>query len=45
VPDTYRRFGHSAIYGLDVVLDEDEDEARTSLNSAKEFLDIVKRII
>ncbi|PXF58635.1 MAG: HEPN domain-containing protein [Candidatus Methanogaster sp.] len=43
VLDTYRRFRHSAIYGLDVVLDE--DEARTALNSAKEFLSIVERII
>lgn len=43
VLDTYRRFRHSAIYGLDVVLDE--DEARTALNSAKEFLNIVKSII
>jgi uncharacterized protein (UPF0332 family) len=43
VLDTYRRFRHSAIYGLDVVLDE--DEARTALNSAKEFLNIVESII
>lgn len=43
VLDAYRRFRHSAIYGLDIVLDE--DEARTALNSAKEFLSIVERII
>jgi len=43
VLDTYRRFRHSAIYGLDVVLDE--DEARTAIDSAKEFLDIVESII
>ncbi|KAF5415002.1 MAG: hypothetical protein C5S49_06370 [Candidatus Methanogaster sp.] len=43
VLDTYRRFRHSAIYGLDVVLDE--DEARTALDSAKEFLNIVESII
>jgi uncharacterized protein (UPF0332 family) len=43
VLDTYRRFRHSAIYGLDVFLDE--DEARTALNSAKEFLNMVERII
>ena len=33
VLDTYRRFRYSAIYGLDVVLGE--DEARATLNSAK----------
>lgn len=43
VLDTYRRFRHSAIYGLDVVLDEDEE--RTALNSAKEFLNIIESIL
>lgn len=38
--DSYRRFRHDAIYGLDFVMDE--EEARTALDSAKEFLEKVK---
>ncbi len=38
--DSYRRFRHDAIYGLDFVMDE--EEARASLDSAKEFLEKIK---
>ncbi len=41
--DSYRRFRHDAIYGLDFVMDE--EEARTALDSAKEFLEKVKIFI
>jgi uncharacterized protein (UPF0332 family) len=40
VLDSYRRFRHDAIYGLDFVMDE--EEARTALDSAKEFLEKIK---
>lgn len=38
--DSYRRFRHDAIYGLDFVMDE--EEARTALESAKDFLEKIK---
>ncbi len=41
--DSYRRFRHDAIYGLDFVMDE--EEARASLDSAKEFLEKIKFFI
>ncbi len=41
--DSYRRFRHDAIYGLDFVMDE--EEARTALDSAKEFLEKIKIFI
>ncbi len=34
--DSYRRFSHDAIYGLDFTIDE--KEAKAALDSAKEFL-------
>lgn len=43
VLDSYRRFRHDAIYGLDFVMDE--EEARTALDSAKEFLEKMKIFI
>lgn len=41
--DSYRRFRHNVIYGLDVLLDE--DEARAALDAAKETLMEVEKII
>ena len=41
--DSYRRFRHSVIYGLDVLLDA--DEARAALDAAKETLMEVEKII
>jgi uncharacterized protein (UPF0332 family) len=41
--DSYRRFRHDAIYGLDFAMDE--EEARTALDSAKEFLEKIKIFI
>jgi len=41
--DSYRRFRHDAIYGLDFTIDE--QEARASLDSAKEFLAKIKIFI
>lgn len=41
--DSYRRFRHDAIYGLDFVMDE--AESRTALDSAKEFLEKIKIFI
>jgi uncharacterized protein (UPF0332 family) len=41
--DSYRRFRHDAIYGLNFVIDE--NEARASLDSAKEFLGKIKIFI
>ena len=38
--DSYRRFRHDAIYGLDFVIDE--KEAKAALDSAKEFLESIK---
>jgi uncharacterized protein (UPF0332 family) len=38
--DSYRRFRHDAIYGLDFVMDE--EEARAALDFAKEFLEKIK---
>ncbi len=43
VLDSYRRFRHNAIYGLDFFMDE--AEARTALDSAKEFLERIKIFI
>ncbi|MCZ7371941.1 MAG: HEPN domain-containing protein [Candidatus Methanoperedens sp.] len=41
--DSYRRFRHDAIYGLDFAMDE--EEARTALDSSKEFLEKIKIFI
>ncbi len=41
--DSYRRFRHNAIYGLDFGLDE--AEAQAALESAKEFLEKIKSVI
>jgi len=41
--DSYRRFRHNAIYGLDFGLDE--AEAQAALDSAKEFLEKIKGVI
>ncbi|CAG0998914.1 hypothetical protein METP3_03158 [Methanosarcinales archaeon] len=41
--DSYRRFRHDAIYGLDFAIDD--KEAKAALNSAKEFLDRIKIFI
>ncbi len=41
--DSYRRFRHDAVYGLDFVMDE--EEARTALDSAKEFMEKMKIFI
>ncbi len=41
--DSYRRFRHDAIYGLDFVMDE--EEAQASLESSKEFLEKIKIFI
>ena len=38
--DSYRRFRHDAIYGLDFVMDE--EEAQAALGSAKEFLEKIR---
>ncbi len=40
--DSYRRFRHDAIYGLDFAIDE--EEARASLESSKEFLETIREI-
>jgi len=41
--DSYRRFRHDAIYGLDFA--KDEKEARASLETSKEFLEKIKIFI
>ncbi len=41
--DSYRRFRHDAIYGLDFAIDD--KEAKAALNSAKEFLETIKIFI
>lgn len=41
--DSYRRFRHDAIYGLDFAIDE--KEAKAALDSAKEFLEKIKIFI
>lgn len=41
--DSYRRFRHNAIYGLDFGMDE--ADARASLNSSKEFLEKIKNFM
>lgn len=41
--DAYRRFRHNAIYGLDLTLDE--TEARAALDSARELLEEVRKIM
>ena len=41
--DSYRRFRHDAIYGLDFVMDE--EEAQAALESAKEFLEKIRLVI
>ncbi len=41
--DAYRRFRHDAIYGLDFIMDE--EEARASLDSAKEFVEKIKILL
>ena len=38
--DSYRRFRHDAIYGLDFAIDD--KEAKAALDSAKEFLEKIK---
>jgi uncharacterized protein (UPF0332 family) len=38
--DSYRRFRHDAIYGLDFIIDE--EEARMALDSAKELLEQIR---
>ncbi len=43
VLDSYRRFRHDAIYGLDFVIDE--NEARACLETSKEFLEKIKIFI
>ncbi len=40
VLDSYRRFRHDAIYGLDFVMDE--EEAQAALDSAKDILEKMK---
>jgi uncharacterized protein (UPF0332 family) len=40
--DAYRRFRHDAIYGLDFIMDE--QEAKASLDSAKDFFEKIKYI-
>ncbi len=40
VLDSYRRFRHDAIYGLEFVMDE--QDARAALDSAREFLEKIK---
>jgi uncharacterized protein (UPF0332 family) len=40
VLDSYRRFRHTALYALDVSIDE--NEAREALKSAKEFIDEIE---
>lgn len=37
--DSYRRFRHDAIYGLDFAIDD--REAKVALDSAKEFLEVL----
>ncbi|VVB93159.1 HEPN domain protein [uncultured archaeon] len=41
--DSYRRFRHDAIYGLDFAIDE--KEANAALNSAREFLERIEIFI
>ena len=41
--DSYRRFRHDAIYGLNFTIDD--REAKAALNSAKEFLETIKIFI
>ena len=41
--DSYRRFRHDAIYGLDFVMDE--EEAQAALDSAKGFLEKIRRFM
>jgi uncharacterized protein (UPF0332 family) len=41
--DSYRRFRHNAIYGLDITLDE--TEAKAALDAAREILQEVNRIM
>lgn len=41
--DSYRRFRHDAIYGLNFAIDD--REAKAALNSAKEFLEKIKIFI
>lgn len=41
--DSYRRFRHDAIYGLDFAIDE--EDAKAALNSAKEILEKIKFFI
>jgi len=41
--DSYRRFRHDAIYGLDFIMDE--TEAKASLDSAEEFVKKIRIII
>ncbi len=41
--DSYRRFRHDAIYGLDFVMDE--EEARAALDSAKELQEKIKSFV
>ncbi|MCZ7356567.1 MAG: HEPN domain-containing protein [Candidatus Methanoperedens sp.] len=41
--DSYRRFRHDAIYGLDFAIDE--KEAKAALDSAKEFLEKIRIFI
>ena len=41
--DSYRRLRHSVVYGLDVLLDE--DEARAALDAARETLLAVKKFM
>lgn len=43
VLDSYRRFRHDAIYGLEFAIDE--KEAQSALDSAKEFLEKIKLFI
>lgn len=41
--DSYRRFRHDAIYGLDFVMDE--EDAQAALESSKEFVNKIKIFI
>ena len=41
--DSYRRFRHDAIYGLDFAIDD--KEAKAALDSAKEILEKIKIFI
>ncbi|MCJ7573378.1 HEPN domain-containing protein [Candidatus Bathyarchaeota archaeon] len=41
--DSYRRFRHNVIYGLDMTLNE--TEARAALDSARELLEEVRKIM